>query len=147
MSLAEELVTPVISRMSRLQWVGGSVVLGFFLGFVDTLLIAALLGYMGLQVPAYFGVPTTFTGYFFTGAIIGKLAPAYIQWEAPVGILICVFLLMLGLVGLSGQGVLSFLLHFVIVPAIAVGICYLGLRVSRKKNKALAQSIDGGLAG
>ncbi len=147
MSLTEELVTPVISRMTRLQWVGGSIVLGFFLGFVDTLLIAALLGYMGLQVPAYFGIPTTFTGYFFTGMISGKLAPSYIQWEVPAGIAVCVLLLMLGFVGFSGHGVLSFMLHFIIVPAIAVGICYLGLRLSRKKNKAQSESIDGGLAG
>jgi hypothetical protein len=147
MSLTEELVAPVVGRFTRMQWVGGSIVLGFFLGFVDTLMIATLLGYLGLKVPAYIGVPTTCTGYFFSGMIVGKLAPTEIVWEAPAGIVVCVILLMLGLVGLRDQGVLLFLLHYVIIPGIAVGVCYLGLRVARRKPKAQTEPGRGGLAG
>ena len=121
--------------------------MGFFLGFVDTLVIAAILGYLGLTVPAYFGVPTTFTGYFFTGMIVGNLAPPEIEWECPAGIVVCVVLLMLGLVGLRGQGILLFILHYLIIPAIAVGVCYLGLRYARKKPKTVPESAREGLAG
>jgi hypothetical protein len=147
MSLTDELVKPVTGSMTRLQWVGGSIVLGFFLGFVDTLMIAALLGYLGAKLPAYMGIPTTFTGYFFTGMIVGKLAPAEIVWEAPIGILACVFLLMLGLVGFRGQGTLMFLLHYLIIPGIAVGICYLGLWTARRKLKPKTSPGTEGLAG
>jgi hypothetical protein len=147
MSLTDELVTPIVGRMTRLQWVGGSIVLGFFLGFVDTLMIAAILGYLGVKLPALFGIPTTFTGYFFTGMIVGNLAPPEIEWEAPMGIIICVVLLMMGLVGLRDQGVLMFLLHYLIIPGVAVGICYLGLRVARKKSKAKTEAGAEGLAG
>jgi hypothetical protein len=147
MSLTEELVAPVVGRFTRMQWVGGSIVLGFFLGFVDTLMIATILGYLGLTVPAFIGVPTTCTGYFFTGMIVGKLAPIEIVWEAPVGILVCVILLMLGLEGLRGQGVLWFIFHYVIVPGVAVGVCYLGLWVARKKPKAQTELGRNGLAG
>ncbi len=147
MSLTDELVTPVAGRMTRLQWVGGSIVLGFFLGFVDTLMIAAMLGYLGVKLPALFGIPTTFTGYFFTGMIVGKLAPPEIEWEAPMGIIICVVLLMMGLVGLRDQGVLLFLFHYFIIPGVAVGVCYLGLRVARKKSKARTEPGAEGLAG
>ena len=152
MSLTDELVTPLVGRMTRLQWVGGSIVLGFFLGFVDTLMIAAILGYLGVgylgvTLPALFGIPTTFTGYFFTGMIVGNLAPPEIEWEAPMGIIICVVLLMMGLVGLRDQGVLMFLLHYFIIPGVAVGVCYLGLRVARKKSKAKTEPGAEGLAG
>ncbi|MBI5251701.1 MAG: hypothetical protein HY912_19585 [Desulfomonile tiedjei] len=130
-----------------MQWVGGSIVLGFFLGFVDTLMIAAVLGHLGLKLPAYFGVPTTFTGYFFTGMIVGKLAPPEIEWECPIGIVACVVLLMLGLVGMREQGVLLFILHYLLIPGVAVGVCYLGLRVARRKTKAKVEPGREGLAG
>lgn len=132
MDLADEYVKPAASRMSRLQWVVAGLVLGFFLGFVDTLLIATMLGYLGLKVPAYFGVPTTFTGYFFSGVILGRLAPRHILWEPPIGILICVWLFMLGFEGLKGHGVLLFLSYFALIPAIAIAVSYLGMRVGRK---------------
>jgi len=132
MGLADEFVKPAASRMSRLQWVVAGLVLGFFLGFVDTLLIAAALGYLGLQVPSYFGVPTTFTGYFFSGVILGRLAPRHILWEPPIGILVCVWLFMLGFEGLRGHGALLFLSYFVLIPAVAVAVSYLGMRVGRK---------------
>jgi len=132
MALADEFVKPAASRMSRLQWVVAGLVLGFFLGFVDTLLIAAALGYLGLQVPSYFGVPTTFTGYFFSGVILGRLAPRHILWEPPIGILICVWLFMLGFEGLRGHGALLFLSYFTLIPAVAVAVSYLGMRVGRK---------------
>ena len=132
MALTDEYVKPAALRLSRLQWVLAGLILGFFLGFVDTLLIAALLGYLGLQVPAYFGVPTTFIGYFFSGIIIGRFTPRHILWEPPIGILLCVWLFMMGFEGLSGHGVLLFLSYFALVPAIAVGISYLGMRVGRK---------------
>lgn len=147
MSLTEELVAPVVGRFTRMQWVGASIVMGFFLGFVDTLTIAAILGYLDLTAPAFIGVPTTCTGYFFSGMIVGKLAPSEIVWEAPAGILVCVILLMLGLEGLRGQGVLLFLLHYVVIPGIAVGVCYLGLRVARRKPKAQTEPGRDSLAG
>ncbi len=132
MGITDEHVKPVVGRFSRLQWVGASVIFGFFLGFVDTLLIACVLGYLGLRVPYYFGVPTTFTGYFFTGWILGNLAPREIVWEIPAGILICVLLLMWGLAS-HGLGIFYSFLNWVCVPAVAVGICYLGLHVGRAK--------------
>jgi hypothetical protein len=133
MGITDEHVKPVVGRFSRFQWVATSVVFGFFLGFVDTLLIACALGYLGLQVPAYFGVPTTFTGYFFTGWILGDLAPSEIVWELPGGILVCVLLLMWGLTGSQGLSLPHLFLNYVCIPAIAVAICYLGLRVGRKR--------------
>jgi uncharacterized protein YybS (DUF2232 family) len=132
MGITDEHVKPVVGRFSRLQWVGASIVFGFFLGFVDTLLIACILGYLGLQVPAYFGVPTTFTGYFFAGWILANLAPSEILWELPAGILVCVLLLMWGLTGSQGLSILYLLLNYVFVPGVAVGICYLGVRVGRR---------------
>ena len=132
MALTDEYVKPAVSRMSRLQWVFAGLVLGFFLGFVDTLLIAAILGHLGLKVPAYFGVPTTFTGYFFSGVIVGRIAPRHILWESPIGVLVCVWLFMLGFEGLRGHGTLLFLCYFVLIPGIAVAVSYLGIRVGRK---------------
>jgi hypothetical protein len=133
MSLTEELLEPAIGRFSRMQWVLAGLVLGFFLGFVDTLFIAAALGYFGLHLPLWFGVPTTFTGYFFTGMILGRFAPRHVVWEPSWGILICVILMMMGLVGLKGHGALLFLFHFVVIPAVAVGVSYLGLWLARRK--------------
>ncbi len=133
MGITDEHVKPVVWRFSRFQWVAASVVFGFFLGFVDTLFIACVLGYLGLQVPAYFGVPTTFTGYFFTGWILGNLAPSEIVWELPAGILVCVLLLMWGLSGSQGLSLPYLFLNYVCIPGTAVALCYLGLRVGRKK--------------
>jgi hypothetical protein len=133
MGITDEHVKPVVGRFSRFQWVATSVVFGFFLGFVDTLLIACVLGYLGLQVPAYFGVPTTFTGYFFTGWILGDLAPSEIVWELPGGILVCVLLLMWGLTGFQGLSWPYLFLNYVCIPGVAVAICYLGLHVGRKR--------------
>lgn len=133
MGITDEHIKPIVWRFSRLQWVAASVVFGFFFGFVDTLFIACVLGYLGLQVPAYFGVPTTFTGYFFTGWVLGNLAPSEIVWELPAGILLCVLLLMWGLTGSQGLSLPYLLLHYVCIPGVAVGVCYLGLRVGRKK--------------
>jgi peptidoglycan/LPS O-acetylase OafA/YrhL len=133
MGITDEHVKPVVGRFSRFQWVAASVVFGFFLGFVDTLLIACVLGWLGLQVPAYFGVPTTFTGYFFTGWILGDLAPSEIVWELPAGILVCVLLLMWGVAGSQGMSLPYLFLNYVCIPAVAVTVCYLGLRVGRKR--------------
>ncbi len=133
MGITDEHVKPAVGRFSRLQWVAASIVFGFFFGFVDTLLIACVLGYLGVQVPAYFGVPTTFTGYFFTGWVLGNLAPREIVWELPAGILVCVLLLMWGLAGTQGASFLHLFLNYVCVPAVAVGICYLGLHVGRAR--------------
>lgn len=134
MSLKDELVVPAVSKFTRGQWVLAGLIMGFFLGFVDTIFIATLLGYLGLSVGSWFGVPTTFTGFFFTGIIAGRLAPPDIVWEPPAGVLICVLLMMLGLVGLKGHGVL-FLFHFGVVPAIAVAVCYAGVWTARKKMR------------
>jgi hypothetical protein len=138
MSLTDELVEPAVSKFSRYQWVLSGLILGFFLGFVDTLLIATLLGYLGLKLPLWFGVPTTFTGYFFAGIIAGRLAPPDILWEPPAGVLICVLLMMLGMMGLRGHGV-WFLFYFGVIPAVAVAVCYLGVRIARKKNSPVAE--------
>jgi hypothetical protein len=145
MDVFDEHVKPLAQGLTRWRWLGVGVVLGFFLGFVDTLLIAALLGTAGIKVPAYFGVPTTFTGYFFTGMILGGLAPREIVWEVPLGILVCALLLVLGLMGLKGQGVLSFILNFIFLPATAVGVCYLGMRVARRapRKNPVASPADG----
>ncbi len=123
-------------RFTRLQWVGASIVLGFFLGFVDTLMIGALLGNSISRCRLMSGSPPPVQGIFFSGMIVGKLAPREIVWEAPAGIFVCVILLMLGLEGLRGQGVLWFLFHYVIIPGVAVGVCHLGLWVARRKSKA-----------
>lgn len=133
MALTDELLEPAVGKFSRIQWVLAGLVLGFFLGFVDTLFIAALLGYLGLQLPMWFGLPTTFTGYFFTGLILGRFAPQRVVWEPSSGILACVILMMLGLVGLRGQGLMSFLFYFGLIPAVAVAVSYLGLRLARRK--------------
>jgi hypothetical protein len=135
MELIDEHVKPVAQRFTRLRWLGVSIVLGFFLGFVDTLLIAALLGAVNIQVPAYVGVPTTFTGYFFTGLALGNMAPRTIEWEIPSGVLVCSLFLMLGLFGFKGHGFLSSMLHFIIIPAVAVGVCYFGVVVARRPAK------------
>jgi hypothetical protein len=107
-------------------------ILGFFLGFVDTLLIAAVLGNLNLEVPAAVGLPTTFTGYFFSGMILGGFAPRSIEWEPPMGVLICVELMMVGYWGFSGHGLWS-IVYFVFIPAVAVGVCYLGMTLARKR--------------
>jgi hypothetical protein len=132
MSLVDDLVKPAIGSFTRLQWLLAGTILGFFFGFVDTLLIAALLGGLGLQVPAVVGLPTTFTGYFFAGMVLGGFAPRSIEWEPPLGVLICVELMMAGYWGLSGHGG-WFIVYFILMPAIAVGVSYLGLTLARKR--------------
>jgi hypothetical protein len=141
MSLREEHLEPIYTKFSRLQWVGTAVVIGFFLGFVDTLFIAAILGYMGLKMPLFFGIPTTFTGYFFTGMLLGSMAPKEIVYEPPIGIVICVIFFMWGLYGFSGHGVFWFIFNFIIIPALGFGICYLGIMLARRKlqNKTAAE--------
>ena len=124
-------------RMTRLQWLGVSTLMGMFLGFVDTLTVACVLGYLGVEVPAYVGVPTTFSGYFFTGVLVGRLAPPTIGWEAPGGILICVLAFMMGFAGFSGQGPFLLVLHYGVLPSAAVGACYVGLKVGRQGLKPL----------
>jgi hypothetical protein len=135
----QEFVKPYADRLTKVQWIATSVVIGFFFGFVDTLMFACLLGYFGLllpsyfgQLPAYFGVPTTFSGYFVSGYLLSRFAPKEIVWEIPSGILICSLLFMFGFVGFSGQGALHLLFHYVVLPAVAVGVCYLGLVVGRE---------------
>lgn len=135
MDLIDELVKPAAQRFTRWKWLGTSIVLGFFMGFVDTLFIAALIGTVGITVPKYFGVPTTCTGYFFAGMILGTLSPRSIVWEIPAGILFCALALVFGLVGLKDQSVLSFIFNFIMIPAFAAGVCYLGVRVARRPSK------------
>ena len=134
MGLTEEHVRPVAAKFSRLQWIAAAVVVGFFFGFLDTLIIAAILGHLGLKVPAYFGVPTTFVGYFMTGLVLGKLAPRDMLWEPLIGILVCVMLFMFGMADLKEQGVLLLMLNFMVIPACALGVSYLGLRVARRQR-------------
>lgn len=124
-------------RMTRLQWLGASILMGLFFGFVDTLTVACVLGYLSVQVPAYVGVPTTFSGYFFTGVVVGRLAPSTIEWEAPGGILICVLAFMMGFAGLAGQSTLLLVIHYGVLPAAAVGVCYVGLKAGRLGFKPL----------
>jgi hypothetical protein len=137
MELIDEHVKPIAQRFNRWRWLGVSIVLGFFLGFVDTLLIAALLGELGIRVPAYFGVPTTFTGYFFTGLALGNMAPRTILWEIPSGVLVCSLFLMLGLFGFKDHGFFMFIFHYILIPAVAVGVCYFGVTVARRPAKNL----------
>ena len=132
MGLTDEHVGPIAAKLSRLQWVAAAAVVGFFLGFLDTLIFAALLGHLGLRVPAYFGLPTTFIGYFMSGLVVGKMAPAHIFWEPLCGILACVLLFMWGMAGLKGHGVLLFIFNFILIPACAIGVSYLGLRIARR---------------
>jgi hypothetical protein len=147
MSLTEELVKPAADKFSRYQWVLAGLVAGIFLAFVDTLFIATVLGHLGVQLGKWFGVPTTFMGYFFTGMLAGRFAPPDIVWEPPAGVLICVLLMMLHQVGLRGHGAL-FLVYFVLVPAIAVAVCYVGLRFARRnKNKSTAPAVMNNPAG
>jgi hypothetical protein len=141
MKFINDYFGPAVRPFSRVQWAVAGLVVGLFLGFADTLLIAALLGYLGLTVPAWFGVPTTFTGYFFSGVILGRLAPKNIVWEPCAGIVLCVLLMMAGLVGLRGHGLLLFMLHFVAVPAAAVAVSYFGLRVGREGLRAVMKSL------
>jgi hypothetical protein len=135
MGLTEEHVRPIAARLTRLQWVVAAAVVGFFFGFLDTLIIAAILGQLGLRVPAYFGVPTTFVGYFMTGLVLGKMAPKAITWEPLIGILLCVLFFMVGMAGLKDQTVLLFMFNFILIPACALGVSYLGLRVARRPRR------------
>lgn len=135
--IIEEDIREAGERMTRLQWLGASVLLGLFLGFVDTLTVACVLGYLKIQVPAFVGLPTTFSGYFFAGFFVGKLAPLRIKWEAPAGSLICVLAFMAGYAGFRGQGPFQLVIHYGILPAAAVGICYVGLEAGRRGIKAL----------
>ena len=135
MDLIQEYVKPVVMTYSRWRWFGASIVVGFFLGFLDTLLLAALMGHLGITVPAYFGVPTTLTGYFLSGIFLGSLAPPKIVWEIPCGIMVCALLMVLGLFGLRGHGVFAFIFNFGLIPAIAVGVCYLGVLMTRGQLK------------
>jgi hypothetical protein len=135
--LIEQDIREAGERLTRLQWLGASVLLGLFLGFVDTLTVACVLGYLKLQVPAFVGVPTTFSGYFFSGFFVGKLAPPRIKWEAPIGILICVLAFMAGYAGFTGQGPIQLTVHYGILPAAAVGICYVGVEGGRRGIKSL----------
>jgi hypothetical protein len=135
MGFTDEFVRPATSRFTRLQWLAAGLLLGFFLGFVDTVIIAALLGFLGLKVSVWFGIPTTFSGYFFTGMILGALAPEDVVWEPVIGVFIIIEIMMTGLVGLKGHGIFFFF-HFVIVPVIAAGVCYGGLLLSRRKTRA-----------
>lgn len=142
MKLIDEYFEPVVRPFTRIQWGLAGLVVGFFLGFVDTLFIAAVLGYLGVTVPAWFGVPTTFTGYFFTGLVLGGLAPKKIVWEPCAGIFVCVVLMMAGMVGFRGHGPALFLFHFVVIPAGAVAVSYLGLMVGREGLRATIQRIS-----
>jgi len=132
MDLIDEQVKPAAQELPSWQWVGVSLVVGIFFGFMDTLMIGAVIGYLGFQVPAYFGVPTTFTGYFLAGAALGRIAPAAILWQIPAGIVVCAVLAMLGLAGLSGHGVFWFLVNFLVIPALAAGACYAGVWFVRR---------------
>jgi hypothetical protein len=135
MDFSEEYLRPVAVKFSRWRWFGVSIVVGFFLGFLDTLIFAALMGYLGITVPAYIGVPTTLSGYFFSGLILGGFAPQRIVWEIPCGILVCALLFMLGLFGLGGHGVFALILNFGLLPAVAVGVCYVGVLAARGQLK------------
>lgn len=135
MDFLEEHVRPVAERFSRWRWFGVSIVVGFFLGFIDTLMLAAVMGSLGIVVPAYVGVPTTLTGYFFAGMALARFAPVQILWEIPAGILTCSFLLVWGLFGLHGHSIGAFIFNFVFIPGIAMGVCYLGVLAGRGKLK------------
>lgn len=127
-----ELVRPVSERLTKMQWLGVSIVIGFFLGFFATLIIAALIGYVLSGLPSYFGIPTTFIGYFLAGYVLSAIAPKEIVWEIPTGILVCSLVFLAGFVGFTGQGALMLLVTYVLLPAIAVGVCYLGLILGRE---------------
>jgi hypothetical protein len=134
MSLVEEELKPVLSRMPSYQWVGLSIVLGIFFAFLDLLMIAAVLGYLHLQPPAWCAVPITFTGFFFAGWSVGRFGPSYVVWEPPVGILVCILLLLMGLARPEMTGawaVFVLFLNWVVVPLVAMTVCYGGLRVGR----------------
>jgi hypothetical protein len=141
MNLINEYFEPVVRPFTRVQWAVAGLIVGVFLGFVDTLFLAALMGYAGITVPAWFGVPTTFTGYFVSGIILGRLAPKNIAWEPCAGIFVCVILMMAGLVGFRGHGFLLFLFHFVVLPGAAAMVSYLGILVGREGFKPVVQRI------
>lgn len=132
--LIREHVKPKADRMTAAQWILAGLVVAIFFGFLDTLIVACILGYLGVQLPAYFGVPTTFSGYFFTGLTLGRIAPSQISWELAVGVLICVLLFMVGFVGLRGHRVLWLLIYFGLLPAVGVGACHMGVLVARRKR-------------
>lgn len=136
MNVINEYFGPAVRPFTRIQWVVAGLIVGVFLGFVDTLFLAALMGYLGITVPAWVGVPTTFTGYLVSGIILGRLAPKSILWEPCAGICICVILMMAGLVGFRGHGFLLFLVHFVIIPGAAVVVSYVGIVAGREGWKA-----------
>jgi len=143
MNFADEYVKPHTNQLSTLQWVGAGLVLGLFFGFVDTLLIAAALGTVGITVSAYFGVPTTLTGYFFAGLLLGKWAPKHVEKGPIVGIVLFVWLFMWGFVGLRGHGALGFLGYFLLIPAVAAGLCYVGLHLGRGDLSAIVRKLTG----
>jgi hypothetical protein len=135
MGTADEFVKPLVGNFTSGRWFAASIVVGFYLGFVDTVIIAAILGAVNFHVPAYVGVPTTMVGYLFTGYILGRLAPSRITWEIPMGILVAVLLFMMGMVGFKGMTFGPMVLNYVIVPAIAWGVCYFGILAARNQLK------------
>lgn len=132
MNLIDEYFRPAAANFLPWHWVLTSMVVGFFLGFVDTIFIGAIMGYAGVRMPAYFGVPTTFSGYFLTGMMLGRIAPPTIFYHIPLGIILCSLLFMWGMAGPAGQGGLAFISNFVLIPAVAGGVCYLGVRLARR---------------
>ncbi len=130
MSLAREIITPAIGKFGKLQWFVTGMVLGFFLGFMDTLLIAMILGYLHIQVPAYMGIPTTFVGYFFAGVFTGRFAPKEIDWEPALGVVVTTIFMMWTMMGFQGHGT-SFFLYFVVIPALAGLVAFFGYWLAR----------------
>jgi len=135
--LIEEHIKPVTEQMTDLQWIVGTMALGVFFGFLDTLLIACVLGYLKLQVPAYFGIPTTFSGYFFAGVVIGRLAPARITWQASVGILICALVFMFGYGAGGDQGSGLMIVQYGLLPAVSVALFCLGKKAARRNSRCI----------
>ena len=52
MNLPEQIIKPIIGRIAGTQWIVAVIVLGLYLGFIDTLLVGAFLGYLGIKVGA-----------------------------------------------------------------------------------------------
>jgi hypothetical protein len=132
---AQEQLEPFVNRMVPWHWVVAAIPVGIFLGFIDTLAIATVLGYLRISLPGWVGIPTTFTGFLCTGWLAGRMAPRSIVWQPPFGIFLCTVLVMLGYMGLRGLGALNLFFHYLIIPGLAAAICYAGLRIGRDSWK------------
>jgi MFS family permease len=141
MGIFTEIVEAPAKRFTRLQWIAAGLVMGLFLAFVDTLVIATILGALELRLPKWFGIPTTFSGYLVAGMIAGKFAPEDMRREFLFGILVCVWLFVWGFYGWGWHGGM-FIVYFIVIPAIAAAVAHGGMLLTLRRIGSRRSSPD-----